>query len=407
MARIEFPAELQAKIQETGPVDLVIGVTGSAETDVLQTKAPAFAQGIAATTVIAYASDAGSEAAPASVDGVRFAAYPTPSSGNSLALWTDISMEQKSVLALAAAAQARACLVIHGDLAALEAETLRMLAEPVLQGKSDLVMPVYPHGKYDGLMNKGMLSPLSRALYGKRVRFPLAFDFCAGTNVLTRLAEDGQGRAKHESNLLWPANVVAMNGGQICQAPVSVRHASHADGLDLSAILAEFAGSLFQEAESCAAQWQRVRGSQPVPRYGDALIPKEDAQPVDAKPMVESFVLGSRNLEEVWRLVLPPATVLELKRLARLDPEHFKMPDALWARIVYDFALAYRMRRLSRTHVLGALTPLYLGWVASYTQEAGSVSAQGADQRIEQLARAYEEQKPYLVSRWRWPERVS
>ena len=54
------------------------------------------------------------------------------------------------------------------------------------------------------------------------------------------------------------------------------------------------------------------------------------------------------------------------------------MPDELWARIVYDFALAYRMRRLSRTHVLGALTPLYLGWVASYTQEVGGVTAQEA-----------------------------
>ncbi len=148
----------------------------------------------------------------------------------------------------------------------------------------------------------------------------------------------------------------------------------------------------------------RVAGGVPL---RNPLVVKDDPQPVDPRPMVESFVLGLQNLEEVWRLVLPPATMLELKRLTRLDPEQFRMPDSLWARIVYDFALAHRMRRVSRTHVLGALTPLYLGWVASYTQEVGGATAQEADQRIEQLARAYEEQKPYFVSRWRWPERLS
>jgi glucosylglycerate synthase len=403
MARIEFPEELQTKIQETGPVDLVIGVTGSADAGALRAKAPTFVQGIAAKTVIAYMGDVESEPASPSVDGVRFAAYPAPSSQGSIALWTDVSAGQKRVLALAAASQARACLVVHGDLAALEANAVGILAEPVLLGKSDLVMPVYPHGKYDGLMNKSVLAPLSRALYGRRVRFPLAFDFCVGANLMSKLVED----TKHEPNLLWPANVVAMNGGQIGQAALNVMHSSQADGLDLSDILAEFAGSLFQEAEACAAQWQRVRGSQAVQRFGDPPVSKEDAESIDPRPMVESFALGSRNLEEVWRLVLPPATMLELKRLARLDPAQFRISDAMWARIVYDFALAYRMRRLSRTHVLGALTPLYLGWVASYTQEAGRASAQEADHRIEQMARAYEEQKPYFVSRWRWPERVN
>jgi hypothetical protein len=198
-----------------------------------------------------------------------------------------------------------------------------------------------------------------------------------------------------------------MNGGKIGESVVRVQHATQADDLDLSAVLAELAGSLFQEAEVCAAYWQRIRGSQAVPRSGNPLVVKDDPEPVDPRPMVESFVLGSRNLEEVWRLVLPPATMLELKRLTRLDAEQFRMPDALWARIVYDFALAHRLRRVSRTHVLGALTPLYLGWVASYTQEVGSATAQEADHRIEQLARAYEEQKPYFVSRWRWPERLS
>ena len=81
--------------------------------------------------------------------------------------------------------------------------------------------------------------------------------------------------------------------------------------------------------------------------------------------MLETFQLGFRNLQEVWSLVLPPVSLLDLKRLSRSSVDRFHLPDELWVRIVYDFALAYRLRTLSRTHLLGALTPLYLGWVAS------------------------------------------
>jgi hypothetical protein len=72
---------------------------------------------------------------------------------------------------------------------------------------------------------------------------------------------------------------------------------------------------------------------------------------------------------------------------------------------VYDFALAHRLRNIHRTHLFGALTPLYLGWVASYAVEINQSGIATAQQRIEQLARIYESEKPYLLSRWRWPDR--
>jgi hypothetical protein len=76
-------------------------------------------------------------------------------------------------------------------------------------------------------------------------------------------------------------------------------------------------------------------------------------------------------------------------------------------RIVYDFALAYRLRTMNRTHLLGALTPLYLGWVASHIHETRLPDALETEARAERLARAFEEGKPYLVRRWRWPDRFN
>jgi hypothetical protein len=53
------------------------------------------------------------------------------------------------------------------------------------------------------------------------------------------------------------------------------------------------------------------------------------------------------------------------------------------------------------------LTPLYLGWVASYVAEVQLGDAAQAEQSIERLAVAFEETKPYFVSRWRWPDRFN
>ena len=62
---------------------------------------------------------------------------------------------------------------------------------------------------------------------------------------------------------------------------------------------------------------------------------------------------------------------------------------------------------ISRDHLLRALTPLYLAWVASYALEMRGQTRAAADGRLERLCLAFEAEKPYLVRRWRWPDRFN
>ena|SRR5690348_17278659 len=121
--------------------------------------------------------------------------------------------------------------------------------------------------------------------------------------------------------------------------------------------------------------------------------------------MIEAFRLAYTNLHEIWSLVLPPNSLLGLKRICLAPAESFHMPDSLWARIVYDFILAYRLRTINRGHLLGALTPLYLAWVASHL--ALTSHGMPSEKHIQDLAAVFEADKPYLVSRWRWPDRFN
>ena len=54
-----------------------------------------------------------------------------------------------------------------------------------------------------------------------------------------------------------------------------------------------------------------------------------------------------------------------------------------------------------------SLAPLYLGWVASYAREFENSDSRALARRFERLSLAYEASKPYLISRWRWPDRFN
>ncbi len=425
MAKLELSEELKAGTEEVGAADLLIAV--AAPVDPAQLRAAALAAmhtlsaGVSSTSpfsalriVVAFPSvggadtptEPGNPTEPGPGAELRFVPY-IPSNSPSLIPWLPPASTYQAIFGMARALGVSACAVIGFDLAALHSNCLPSMLAPILEGRCDLAMPLYALGKFDGLLNSSLLAPLTRALYGKRVRFPLASDFCVSSKLIPQLEAAAQKNVTLGQTLFWPATEAALRDAGICQVHVDTRHVTAVEGVDLTTVLAQTAGPLFAEMTSNASLWQRVRGSQPVPTSGFPAAPPADAAHAATSPMVDTFQLGFRNLQEVWSLVLPPVTLMDLKRLARPGQQPFQMPDELWVRIVYDFALAHRLRTISRTHLLGALTPLYLGWVASYALEVGNASAADAEQRLEKLARAYEDGKPYLLSRWRWPDRFN
>ena len=169
---------------------------------------------------------------------------------------------------------------------------------------------------------------------------------------------------QHEA-LLWPVSEAAVAGFTITQVEAGVRLLPQPTAHDLNGILAHVTGSFFSDIDAKAAFWQRSRVAQPARPLETAAVAGASSRD-EVQPMLEAFRLAYGNLSEIWSLVLPPHSLLGLKRLSVMPAEAFNMPDSLWARIVYDFLLAYRLRTINRGHLLGALTPLYLAWVASH-----------------------------------------
>jgi hypothetical protein len=308
--------------------------------------------------------------------------------------------------------KAAACLLLGAAAQSLSPEALRALAEAV--SGADLVTPRYALGPREGLVNSAILYPVTRALFGTRTRFPLAIDLAFSARMAERLAACAQKytAAGQNSALVWPVAEAASAGFTLAEVPVGARTLPHPELSDLNSILAQVAGSLFADIDAKASFWQRARlaySPKTAARPESAPNPSHSEAAPDIQPMLDSFRLAYTNLHEIWSLVLPPNSLLGLKKLSLMPPASFRMPDNLWARIVYDFILAYRLRTINRGHLLGALTPLYLAWVASHlllTSGAGP-ETMVPERHFEVLAAAFEADKPYLVSRWRWPDRFN
>ena len=315
----------------------------------------------------------------------------------------------QTVLGIGRKIGARACAVIASDLEAVTPLWVDRLVRPALEMKFDLVAPCYARHRWEGLLNRSIFSPLYGALYGKRIQNPLGPDFGLSGSFVESMLESQQG-AGRTAPMNPMASVVsgAVRGNfQICEAYVGTRLQPPADWMNLSSLLAQILGPVFLDVERNVAVWQRVRGLQAVPAFGMSELVSAEGGQVDAGRLIDSFHLGAQNLQDVWSLVLPPKALFEVRKLSRLPAAQFRMADDLWVSIVYDFALAHRVRQINRDHLLRSFTPLYLGWVASYALEVGAANPYEVEARLERLARAYEAGKPYLVSRWRWPDRFN
>jgi hypothetical protein len=318
--------------------------------------------------------------------------------------WVLTAADYLDTFRLAQEHNASTCLLLGAESQTLSPDSIRNLAAAALSSNSDLAVGHYHPGAREALINSAILYPVTRALFGARPRFPLALDLGVSLRMAEYLAAQAQRftAAGHDDAILWPVSEASAIGYTIAEADVPTRAAPQTAPADLNALFALITGSLFSDIDAKAPFWQRVRNT--VPPRAIAAVPSP-TEPLDVSPMLESFHLAYANLHEIWALVLPPHTLLGLKRLSLMPPAAFRMADNLWARIVYDFTLAYRLRTINRGHLLGALTPLYLAWVASHLTLVHS--GVPPERHIEELAVAFETDKPYLVSRWRWPDRFN
>jgi glycosyltransferase involved in cell wall biosynthesis len=297
----------------------------------------------------------------------------------------------------------KACAVVDSDLRSITPEWMELLLRPIYEEGFDYVAPLYGRHKFDGTITNSIVYPITRALYGKRIRQPIGGDFGFSGKLATfYLTKDVWETDVARFGIdIWMTTLAIAEGYKVCQSYLGAKiHDAKDPGEDLGPMFTQVVSSVFSLMGNYQHLWKEVRESQTVSTFGFHYEVGLEPVSVNVERMIRNFRLGVKDLMEIWRKALPSETALWLESIGRLSDESFSFPQDLWARIIYDFASAYHKGSVHREHLLKSMIPLYLGRVASFVMENQESTAGEVEAKIESLCRVFEEMKPYLIERW-------
>ncbi len=309
----------------------------------------------------------------------------------------------RAVFSAARELRARAVVVLEADVVSLTPEWIRDLAAPILRDKADFICPAYTRHRWEGTVTRLMLAPLVRALYGRRIHQPFGGQQALSARLIEHLLLhpkwDWTGRDVSD---LWITGAAIADGFSVWEAWLGTHVVrSRTRTTDLPAMVAETLGAAFTLMDRHQDLWLEVHESEALPAIGEPQPVSAEPMSVDVHALLEGFRQGVRDLGSIWELILAPDTLGEVLVLDGGNPDTFRFPDELWARVVYDFALGHHYGVVHREHLLRSLVPLYLGRTAAYVAATRRASAEATEHALEVVSAAFERQKPYLVEHWR------
>jgi glycosyltransferase involved in cell wall biosynthesis len=339
----------------------------------------------------------------------------------------------RTIFEMADALQVQALVVVDSDLRSIVPEWIELLAGPILKGGYDFVAPLYARYKYDGTITNTVTYPLTRALYGNRIRQPIGGDFGVSGDLVRHYLEldDWTDDISKFGIDIWMTTSALAGGFAVCQTRLGAKvHDPKDPGADLGPMFRQVVGTLLRLAVRYADNWLPIQGSHDVPVYGFERIIDPPPLEVNTIRLLSELHQGSLTLADRWREMFAPSNVETLLVLAKeagkltdtarsrfeamgdTSPAKattaemadalasFHFPDDLWARLIYDLVVTVRQDETRIEQLVAALVPVYFGRVGSFVIENRQITTEQAEDRVERQAREFELLKPYLVERW-------
>ena len=180
------PAEQDAT---AAPADVVVALVGTGSGTALRRAVAAVRSGVPADlrVVVMYPQEAEPVLWPDDAT-LSLVAQPMSHMDRIPAVTPAAADTYRTVFTLAHRLRARAAVVLGSDPGALSSSLVQALVHPILDQGLDVVTALYARSRFEGLINSAVVYPLTRALYGKRIRGQLGLDFAFSA----RLAASGR-----------------------------------------------------------------------------------------------------------------------------------------------------------------------------------------------------------------------
>jgi glucosylglycerate synthase len=310
----------------------------------------------------------------------------------------------RTILSSADLLRAKACAVVSPATSSTSPEWVANLLRPAFRDNFDFVAPLYSRHKFQGLLARNLLYPMTRALFGRRIR-ELYSDEWAFSNRLGNFCvnedvwHEEPVRSRPEA---WMGISALTSDFRCCQVYLGEKPPPpNGAGPDLVEVLRQTVGSLFWLLETHQQQWMERQGSEPLPTFGPDHAVTAEPMELNNSRMFEMFQTGVKELEPILEPILSPDTLSSLKGIATLEQHSFRFPEELWVTMLYEFAASFHHSVINRDHLVQALVPLYRGKIYSFLTEFSQSSASDMEAVSENLCLEFERQKPYLTEKWK------
>ncbi|UCG12968.1 MAG: glycosyltransferase [Deltaproteobacteria bacterium] len=311
----------------------------------------------------------------------------------------------KNLIAKAVELQAQAVIVVSGDLNGITPLWIKNLGEPIFAGFG-FVAPLYLQHKYEGAVGNSIVYPLTRALYGRRVRQPIGGDCAFAANLAeTYLTHPTWNDTVAQCGVdIWMTTLAIYQGIPICQSFVGRPKNHQNDGpfVPPEPAFTHTVGTLLDLMMLFQDFWGRVKWSKPTAIYGFGVGEVETPAPIEVSEdeLHQGFVQCFDRYQQLWETVLENNIYNKLGEIRELPMAHFSFPSELWARILFTYSVAYKKEVADRQELLKSLLPLFLGKTLSFVKKTERMSIQQAEEYIENECMIFEETKPYLLGKW-------
>ena len=402
-------------VKELGEVDILVGIPSFNSEDTIEGVVTACGKGLKEhfkdLRSAILISDGGS------LDDTREKAYEAEipeSIKRRVAIYRGMPGKGTSARAVFEAAKllkATVCVAVDSDLRNITPKWIKLLASPILEKKADFVTPYYIRHKYDASITNHIVYPLTRALYGKRIRQPIGGDFGFSGEVASYFSQEDvwlTDVARFGIDI-WMTTSAINEGYKIVQTNLGTKlHDAKDPSLDLAPMFHQVVSTLFFLMGKYEKKWMMVDKSNEVEIIGNTPEPlKLESISVTQSKLQDEFVDGFHHFQPLYRQVISHENFEQLKKkVEKLEKTgELDFPCELWARIIYDFGFIYQTWSRNRRRLVDMITPLYFGRIGTYCREVGDLDSKEAEKVIEKQAQEFEKLKPYLKEKFKgWEE---
>jgi glycosyltransferase involved in cell wall biosynthesis len=301
--------------------------------------------------------------------------------------------------------RAKAVVVVDADLKSITPEWIQYLAEPLFAG-FHYVTPIYVRHKYDGSITNHIAYPLLRTLFGLRVRQPIGGDFGFSRQMAQAFLSEKiwNKRISQYGIDIWMTTVAIARRFNVCQtflgAPKS--HRAKDPARHLGPMFVQVITTFFDLMIDFEYFWKDTNHSKPSNIFGFGLGVKKNppAVRVNTNALYSSFINGFETYRSIWKKIIPKPELAEIQKTKKIPKNQFYYPSDLWARILFNYAIAYRNYAFPKEQLVESMIPFYHSRILSFVNKTAHKDTKECEEYFESIVRVFEAEKSYLIQRW-------